>query len=82
MCTTSKLLVYIERQCLIYGLRFDRNMTISHLLVTDDSMVFIKALVKDFSLLKAILDYYASTSMQLLNYNKSSRFLSGKISNG
>lgn len=77
----SNLLICAERQSLIHGLRFDKNVTISHLLFADDSLVFTRASTEDCSQLKAIFDCHATATGQLFNYDKSSMFFSRKISN-
>lgn len=77
----SNLLMQAERQQLIQGLKFGRNLTISHLLFADDSLIFTRASVEDCKNLKAIFDCYALASGQIFNYEKSSMFFSGKISN-
>lgn len=66
---------------MIHSLRFDKNVTISHLLFADDSLVFTRASTEDCSQLKAIFDCHATATGQLFNYDKSSMFFSRKISN-
>ena len=72
-------MIQAERHNLIHGLRFAKNVTISHLLFTDDSLVFTKAAVEDCMHLKKVFDCYAMASGQIFNYEKSSMFFSGKI---
>ncbi|KAH9728345.1 putative reverse transcriptase/RNA-dependent DNA polymerase [Citrus sinensis] len=62
------------RHNLIHGLRFAKNVTISHFLFADDSLVFTKAAVEDCMHLKKVFDCYAMASGQIFNYEKSSIF--------
>ncbi|KAH9717652.1 reverse transcriptase domain-containing protein [Citrus sinensis] len=55
------------------------ELTISHLLFADDSLVFTKASVDSCKNLKAIFDCYAAASGQLFNFEKSSLVFSGSI---
>ena len=71
-----------ERQNLIHGLTFSRNIIISHLLFADDSLVFTRASTEDCNKLKAIFECYTSASGQLFNYDKSSMFFGGNVSDG
>ena len=71
-----------ERQNLIHRLRFDRNITISHLLFTNDSLIFARASVDDCKQLKKVFYCYALASRQVFNYEKSFMFFSGKIPEG
>lgn len=73
----SSLLVQAEEQNLIHGLRFRSSTTISHLLFTDDSLVFMRTVVADCQHLKTIFDCYTRASGQLFNVDKSSIFFSG-----
>lgn len=57
-------------------------MTITHLLFADDSLIFLKALTRDCINLKAIFDYYDSTSSQIFNYKKSSMFFLASMKAG
>lgn len=75
----SNLLMQAERHNLIYVLRFVKNVTISHLLFADDSLVFTKVAVEDCKHLKKVFDYYAMASGQIFNYEKSFIFFSNKI---
>ncbi|KAH9681144.1 putative reverse transcriptase/RNA-dependent DNA polymerase [Citrus sinensis] len=65
---------------MIHGLKFDKQVTVSHLLFADDSLVFTKASIEDCRNLKVIFDSYAAASGQIFNYEKSSMFYSGKLS--
>ena len=75
----SNLLMQTEREKMIHGLKFDKQVTVSHLLFADDSLVFSKASVEDCRNLKAIFDCYAAASGQIFNYEKSSMFCIGKL---
>lgn len=78
----SSLLAQAEKQHLIHGLKLSKNVTISHLLFADDSLVFTRASTEDCKWLKAIFECYTSASGQLFNFDKSSMFFSGKIPQG
>ncbi|XP_024033484.1 uncharacterized protein LOC112095607 [Citrus clementina] len=65
-----------ERQKLIHGLSFGKDINISHLLFADDSLIFIRASPMDCGNLKRIFDSYTTASGQLFNLEKSSMFFS------
>lgn len=71
-----------KKKKLIRGLRFLKEVIISHLLFADDSLIFTRASVADCKHLKEIFDGYARASGQIFNFEKSSMFFSGKIPNG
>ncbi|KAL9414454.1 hypothetical protein AB3S75_042843 [Citrus x aurantiifolia] len=75
----SNLLLQAEQNHQIQGLKFGKEITISHLLFADDSLVFTKASVDGCKALKAIFECYAAASGQLFNFDKSSMVFSGKI---
>lgn len=67
----SNMLVQAENQKLIHGLSFNRDLSITHLLFADDSLVFTWAATTDCRNLKNIFDCYAVASGQVFNYDKS-----------
>lgn len=71
----SSLLMQAENQNLIHGLRFGNNITISHLLFADDSLVFTKAKCADCKQLKAIFYCYTTASGQFLTWKNPQCFL-------
>ncbi|KAH9718774.1 hypothetical protein KPL70_005591 [Citrus sinensis] len=75
----SNLLVKAEKNQLIRGLKFAKEVSITHLLFADDSLVFSRALVADCKHLKEIFDIYTVASGQIFNFQKSSLFISGQI---
>ena len=75
----SNLLLQAEHNHQFQGLKFGKEITISHLLFADDSLVFTKASVDSCKALKAIFDHYAAASGQLFNFDKSTMVFSGKI---
>lgn len=75
----SNMLLQAEYNHLIQGLKFRKELTISHLLFVDDSLVFTKASIDSCKNLKAIFYYYAAASGQLFNFEKSSLMFSGRI---
>ena len=56
----SNILLQGERQNWIHGLKFSRDITISHILFTDDSLVFTRANTEECKHLKSIFDRYTS----------------------
>lgn len=78
----SNLIGLAKKKQLIRGLRFAKDVTISHLLFTDDSLIFSRASTTDCKHLKEIFDYYIKASGQIFNFNKSLMFFSGKILEG
>ncbi|KAH9723192.1 reverse transcriptase domain-containing protein [Citrus sinensis] len=75
----SNLLAVAEQNQLIRGLKFAREVSITHLLFVDDSLVFSRASVAECMHLKEMFDKYAAASGQFFNFQKSSLFFSGKI---
>ncbi|KAH9728181.1 hypothetical protein KPL70_008921 [Citrus sinensis] len=75
----SNLLYQAEGEQKIIGLRFAKDITISHLLFADDSLVFNRASVADCKHLKRIFNCYTKAFGQIFNFEKSSTFFSGKI---
>ncbi|KAH9782560.1 reverse transcriptase domain-containing protein [Citrus sinensis] len=75
----SSLLLQAEQQKLIHGLSFGKELSISHLLFADDSLIFSRASMTDCGNLKKILDCYSAASGQIFNFEKSSLFLSGNV---
>ena len=74
----SSLMLQAERQKLIHGLSFGKDINISHLLFADDSLIFIRASPTDCGNLKRIFDCYTTASCQLFNFEKLSMFFSKK----
>lgn len=72
----SSMITQAEENKLIKGLSFSKELSISHLLFADDSLIFTRATFEDCSNLKKIFDCYAETSGQIFNYEKSSMFFS------
>ena len=77
----SNLLTQAEMEQKFRSLRFSKDVTISHLLFADDSLIFSRASVADCKVLKEIFDYYAKASGQIFNLEKSSMFFSGSVTN-
>ena len=75
----SNLLLQAEQNHQFHGLKFGKEITISHLLFADDNLVFTKASVDSCKALKANFDRYATASGQLFNFDKSSMVFNGKI---
>lgn len=73
----SSLLLQVEEQNIIHGLKFGSTTTISHLLFADDSLIFMRADMVEGQHLKKIFDCYTTASRQLFNLDKSSMFFSG-----
>ena len=68
-----------KKRKLIQSLKFSKEVTISHLLFADDSLIFTKASVESCKHLKVLFECYASALGQMFNYDKSSMFFSKKI---
>lgn len=79
---SSFLILAEKKKKLIRGLRFTKEVIISHLLFADDSLIFTRASIVDCKHLKEIFDRYARASGQIFNFEKSSIFFNGKIPNG
>ena len=75
----SNLLMQAESQRLIHGLKFGNNITISHLLFADDSLIFARASKEDCVHLKGIFYCYATASGQIFNFDKSSMFFGHNV---
>lgn len=60
----------------IHGLKLSKELSITHLLFTDDSLIFTRAIREDCTNLKLIFECYAAASGQIFNYEKSSMFFS------
>lgn len=63
------------------GFEICKEVTITHLLFADDSLIFLRASEADCRHLKRIFDCYAEASEQIFNFEKSSMVFSGKIPN-
>ena len=72
----SNLIRHAEQKKLIHGLKFSRDLSISHLLFADDSLIFTKATVEDCKNLKKLFECYKKASGQIFNMEKSSMFFS------
>ena len=70
----TNLLYQAESNQLIHGLKFSRNLSITHLLFADDSLVFTRATKEDCMNMKQLFDCYADASGQIFNFEKSSMF--------
>lgn len=73
------MLVQAERNQIIHGLRFNNNLSITHLLFADDSLVFTRETNKDCGNLKSIFDCYTSAFGQIFNYEKSFMFFNNNV---
>lgn len=76
----SNMLVQAEKHNLIHGLRFNGNLSVTHLLFADDNLVFSRASTTDCRHLKNMFDCYAAASGHVFNYEKSSMFFSTSTS--
>lgn len=65
------MLMVAEKQKLIHGLSFSRNLSVYHILFADDSLIFSRASNEDCKNLKQIFDVYTNASGQIFNYKKS-----------
>lgn len=71
-----------ERKQLVRGVKFRKDVTISHLLFAYDSLIFSRASIADCKNLKEIFDCYAQASGQIFNFEKSSMLFSVKTPKG
>lgn len=78
----SNLMGLVERKQLVRGVKFGKDVTISHLLFADDSLIFSRASIADCKNLKEIFDCYAQASGQIFNFDKSSILFSGRTPKG
>ena len=76
ICTEvfTNLLNQAESNQLIQGLKFSRDLSISHLLFADDSLVFTRVTKEDCTNLKQVFDCYSAASSQIFNLEKFSTF--------
>lgn len=71
------MLRYAEASNLIHGIQFGRaGLSISHLLFTDDSLIFARAATAECAHLKSLLDKYSTASGQVINFGKPSILIS------
>ncbi|KAK9214863.1 hypothetical protein WN944_006863 [Citrus x changshan-huyou] len=68
--------VLCHHTSLLHGLKFSRDLSISHLLFADDSLIFTKATEEDCKNLKKLFECYEKASGQIFNMEKSSMFFS------
>lgn len=74
--TFTNLLQQAESQQLIHGIKFSNELSITHLLFADDSLIFTRATREDCTNLKKIFECYAAASGQIFNFEKSSMLFS------
>ncbi|KAH9747206.1 reverse transcriptase domain-containing protein [Citrus sinensis] len=72
----SNLIRQAEHQKLIHGLNFGKDLTISHLLFADDSLIFARATADECRNLKRVFECYERALGQIFNMEKSSMFFS------
>ncbi|KAH9763516.1 reverse transcriptase domain-containing protein [Citrus sinensis] len=72
----SNLIRQTEHQKLIHGLNFGKDLTISHLMFADDSLIFARATADECRNLKRVFECYERVSGQIFNMEKSSMFFS------
>ncbi|KAH9769811.1 reverse transcriptase domain-containing protein [Citrus sinensis] len=60
----------------IHGIKFGKELSITHLLFADDSLIFVRATKEDCWRLKGVFDCYTNASGQIFNFEKSSMFFS------
>ncbi|KAK2645897.1 hypothetical protein Ddye_021092 [Dipteronia dyeriana] len=65
------------------GFRYTRNgLKISHLFFTDDSLIFSKAIDRDYATIRMMFDAYALALNQVINFDKPAVFVSRLIFRG
>lgn len=72
----SNLIRQTEHQKLIHGLNFGKDLSISHLMFADDSLIFARAMTDECRNLKRVFECYERASGQIFNMEKSSMFFS------
>ena len=82
ICAFTNLLHQAEANQLIHGLKFNRNLSITHILFADDSLVFTRATKEDCTNLKQLFDCYAAASGKIFNFEKSFMFFSDNAKQG
>ncbi|KAL8465080.1 hypothetical protein ACS0TY_034540 [Phlomoides rotata] len=76
----TALIKQANREGCFHGVRVCRNsQVISHLLFTDDNLLFCRATNEEALPLKRILDTYETVSGQAINFGKSGIFFSAKV---
>lgn len=76
----SYLLLNAAENKLLHGASFNRNnLMISHLLFTDDSLIFARATAEECKLLQAIFYQYTAALGQLFNLNKLSMYFNPNV---
>lgn len=71
------MLQQVEVKKLIKGIKFGTNLSITHLLFVDDSLIFTRVKTEECTRLKQIFEQYAVASGQIFNFGKSSMLFSG-----
>ena len=74
--TFTNLLQLVESQQLIHGIKFSKELSITHLLFADDSLIFTRATREDYTNLKKVFYCYATAFGKIFNFEKSSMFFS------
>ena len=75
ICTEAlfSLLYQAEKNQLMSGLRLIRVApVITHILFADDSLIFSRATLQDYTAIMNILQLHEVASRQMVNFNKSS----------
>lgn len=82
MCAESfsNIVIQAKNRGLIQGLKFSRELSVTHLLFADDSLVFTRASSTDCRNLKTIFYDYVAASSQVFNFEKSSMFFNSGTS--
>lgn len=75
-----KMLVLAENQNLIHDLRFSKNISVTHLLFANDSLVFIRASTTYYRNVNEIFDTYTTASGQVFNFEKFSMVFNTSLS--
>lgn len=75
----SSLIHVAEVAKLIQGIRFSKDLMVSHLFFRDDSLIFCRAATRDCCSLKEIFNVYSAAFGQCFNFKKSLMLFSPNV---
>lgn len=76
----SRIILTSEEEKTIHGVKITpKNRPISHLFFADDCLLFIRADLKEYHNILALIETFSKDSGQLINFEKSGVFFSKKV---